>query len=312
MGALRFETNMLELLEEIRRLAAGSAAQTLGLSDDIIERFCAIYSQLVLAIEEASVVFSGLVDEVGMEFLSQDEATLVSSVQSDYINFYSAATINPYVAIAARGPWIITSKGAVVHDNGGYGMLGGGHGPDAVIETMSQNWVMANVMTPSFSQQRLSIRLRKELGHSRGECPFSKFICMNSGSETVAVSLRSADMNANRMTGVGGRHEGKPLKLLALEQAFHGRTDRPAQISHSCKDGYDRNLASFRDRDNLLLVPPNDVEALRSVFSRAESENFFIELMAIEPVLGEGNTGESVTREFYDDARSLTKAHGSM
>ena len=312
MGALRFETNMLEHLEEIRRLAAGSAAQTLGLSDDIIERFCAIDSQLVRAIEEASVVFSDLVDEVGMEYLSQDEATLVSSVQSDYINFYSAATINPYVAIAARGPWIITSKGAVVHDNGGYGMLGGGHGPDAVIETMSQNWVMANVMTPSFSQQRLSIRLRKELGHSRGECPFSKFICMNSGSESVAVSLRIADVNANRMTGAGGRHEGKPIKLLAIEQAFHGRTDRPAQISHSCKDGYDRNLASFRDRDNLLLVPPNDVEALRSVFSRAESENFFIELMAIEPVQGEGNPGESVTREFYDEARRLTKAHGSM
>ena len=312
MGALRFETNMLRLLEEIRRLANGSAAQTLGLSDENIERFCAIDSQLVRAIEEASTVFSGLVEEVGLEYLSQDEATLVSSVQSDYINFYSAATINPYVAIAARGPWIVTSKGAVLHDNGSYGMLGGGHGPDAVIESMSQNWVMANVMTPSFSQQRLSERLRRELGHTRGECPFSKFICMNSGSESVAVSLRIADANANQMTGVGGRHEGKPIKLLAIEQAFHGRTDRPAQISHSCKDGYDRNLASFRDRDNLLLVPSNDIDALRSTFSRAESESFFIELMAIEPVQGEGNPGQSVTREFYDEARRLTKEHGSM
>ena len=312
MGALRFESNMLGHLEEIRRRANGSAAQTLGLSDENIERFCAIDSQLVRAIEEASTVFSGLVEEVGLEYLSQDEATLVSSVQSDYINFYSAATINPYVAIAARGPWIVTSKGAVLHDNGSYGMLGGGHGPDAVIESMSQNWVMANVMTPSFSQQRLSERLRRELGHTRGECPFSKFICMNSGSESVAVSLRIADANANQMTGVGGRHEGKPIKLLAIEQAFHGRTDRPAQISHSCKDGYDRNLASFRDRDNLLLVPSNDIEALRSTFSRAESESFFIELMAIEPVQGEGNPGQSVTREFYDEARRLTKEHGSM
>ncbi|MEE3310408.1 MAG: aminotransferase class III-fold pyridoxal phosphate-dependent enzyme, partial [Candidatus Thermoplasmatota archaeon] len=253
-----------------------------------------------------------LVDEVGLEYLSQDEDKLVSSIQSNFINFYSAATINPYVAIAARGPWIITSKGAVLHDNGSYGMLGGGHGPDAVIDSMSANWVMANVMTPSFSQKRLSDRLRIELGHTRGDCPFTKFICMNSGSESVTVGLRIADVNANRHTSAGGRHEGKPIKLLAVEQAFHGRTDRPAQISHSCKDGYDRNLASFRDRDNLLLVPMNDIEALRAAFLRAENEDFFIELMAIEPVQGEGNPGQSVTREFYDEARRLTLEHGSM
>ena len=312
MDALPVESNMLEHLKEIRRLSNGSSAQTTGLSDEIIRRFCILDNQLVQAIEEASLIFTNLIDEVGLDYLAQDEAILVSSVQSDYINFYSAATINPYVAIAARGPWVITSKGAVLHDNGSYGMLGGGHGPDAVIEAMSQNWVMANVMTPSFSQQRLSNRLRNELGHTRGECPFSKFICMNSGSESVAVSLRIADVNANRLTGAGGRHEGKPIKLLAIEQAFHGRTDRPAQISHSCKDGYDQNLASFRDRDNLLLVPPNDIESLRSIFSRAEEDGFFIELMAIEPVQGEGNPGQCVTREFYDEARRLTLEHGSM
>ena len=312
MDALPVESNMLEHLKEIRRLSNGSSAQTTGLSDEIIRRFCILDNQLVQAIEEASLIFTNLIDEVGLEYLAQDEAILVSSVQSDYINFYSAATINPYVAIAARGPWVITSKGAVLHDNGSYGMLGGGHGPDAVIEAMSQNWVMANVMTPSFSQQRLSNRLRNELGHTRGECPFSKFICMNSGSESVAVSLRIADVNANRLTGAGGRHEGKPIKLLAIEQAFHGRTDRPAQISHSCKDGYDQNLASFRDRDNLLLVPPNDIESLRSIFSHAEEDGFFIELMAIEPVQGEGNPGQCVTREFYDEARRLTLEHGSM
>ena len=60
-----------------------------------------------------------------------------------------------FMPVSAKGPWIITSHGAVVHDNGGYGMLGPGHGPDLVIDTMSKNWVMANVMTPSFSQKRL-------------------------------------------------------------------------------------------------------------------------------------------------------------
>ena len=98
------------------------------------------------------------------------------------------------MAIAARGPWIITSHGAVIHDNGGYGMLGMGHGPEDVIISMQKNWVMANVMTPSFSHSRLSNALRQELGHTRGNCPFSKFICMNSGSESMTVALRIADI----------------------------------------------------------------------------------------------------------------------
>jgi acetylornithine/succinyldiaminopimelate/putrescine aminotransferase len=34
--------------------------------------------------------------------------------------------------------------------------------------------------------------------------------------------------------------------------------------------------------------------------------------MLIEPVQGEGNPGASITREYYDAARQLTKAHGSM
>ncbi|NDF34148.1 MAG: lysine 6-aminotransferase, partial [Euryarchaeota archaeon] len=64
-------------------------------------------------------------------------------MQINFVNFYAPATINPYVAVAAKGPWIVTSHGAVVHDNGGYGMLGGGHGPEDIIDAMSKNHVMA-------------------------------------------------------------------------------------------------------------------------------------------------------------------------
>ena len=34
--------------------------------------------------------------------------------------------------------------------------------------------------------------------------------------------------------------------------------------------------------------------------------------MAMEPVMGEGNPGLCVTREFYDSARALCSEHGSM
>ncbi len=300
----------LRTLNEIR--SSTGQARTKGIKDSAITEFLQIDPSLTRAIEEASINFQSLLNDMGEQLFSIDESELVSLLQAGYVNFYSAATINPYVAIAARGPWIVTSHGAVIHDNGGYGMLGMGHGPDDVIQSMQQNWVMANVMTPSFSQKRLSDRLMKEVGHTRGSCPFSKFVCLNSGSESVTISIRIADANTLKVTGKGGKHEGKPTKMLALVEAFHGRTQRPAQISDSCSEKYEKNLASFRERDNVIFVPSNDLHALKAAFDRANEEGFFIEFMAMEPVMGEGNPGLCVTREFYDLARSLCSEHGSM
>ena len=297
---------VMALLEQMRN--ASGIPETIGLPDNVILDFVNRDSTLMQAIEEAAAKQSQLPSEK----LMMNETDLVSELQDDFVNFYAPATVNPYVAIAGRGPWIITSHGAVLHDNGGYGMLGGGHGPTEIISAMSENHVMANVMTPSFSQARLATALKKELGHTRGSCPFSKFICMNSGSESMTVAMRICDINSNIMTGPGGRHEGKPVKLLAIERAFHGRTDRPAQISHSCKGTYDKNLKTFRERDNLILVPSNDITALRDAFADAHEKGYFIESMSIEPVQGEGNPGQCIDRDFYDEARKLTNDNGSM
>jgi acetylornithine/succinyldiaminopimelate/putrescine aminotransferase len=298
--------DVLALLNQMR--ASSGEAETVGLPDSVILDFASRDSTIVRAIEEAS----SKQNQLSSDELMMDEGELVKHLQADFVNFYAPATVNPYVALAGRGPWIVTAHGSVLHDNGGYGMLGIGHGPDEIISKMSENHVMANVMTPSFSQARLAAALRNELGHTRGSCPFSKFICMNSGSESVTVALRISDVNSKRMTGPGGRHEGKPVKLLAIERAFHGRTDRPAQISHSCMGSYDNNLKTFSERDNLILVPSNDIAALRAAFKDADTNGYFIESMAIEPVQGEGNPGQCIDREFYNVARSLTNEHGSM
>ncbi len=302
-----------EALGALRKIRKNSGKMdTIGLSDKVIAKFCERDTKLLEAISEGLANHEMLSKSLGKEIMLTDESELVSLLQEDYVNFYAPATVNPYIALAAKGPWIITSHGAVVHDNGGYGMLGAGHGPNRVIDAMSQNWVMANVMTPSFSHSRLANALKSELGHTRGHCPFTKFICMNSGSESMTVALRIADINANKQTGPGGKYENYPIKMIAVERSFHGRTDRPAQISHSCKSGYDKNLATFQKRDNLILVPANDPAALEEVFQRSVKEKFFIELVAIEPIQGEGNPGMCVTREFYDAARRLTNEHDSM
>jgi acetylornithine/succinyldiaminopimelate/putrescine aminotransferase len=288
------------------------SCKTSGLPDNVIETCFDSFIELKQAIDEAFEVHEELINEFGPELSNMEEGNLIEKLQSDYVNFYPGPCINPYIALSAKGPWIITSHGGVLHDNGGYGMLGMGHGPDDVISAMKNNWVMANVMTPSFSHKRFANRLRKEVGHRRGFCPFSKFVCMNSGSESVAISLRIADANAFQLTNTGKMYDGREIKLLALEQGFHGRTQRPAQISDSCSTGYKNNLASFRNQKNLLLIPANNIEALHNVFNNAEKEGYFIELMAIEPVMGEGNPGQSITREFYDVARKLCTQYSTM
>ena len=266
---------------------------------------------LRIAIEVAHATHAELRADYA-EHLQADEPQLLHALQTGLVNFYPDDCVNPYVAIAAKGPWIITSHGAVLHDSGGYGMLGFGHSPDAAIDAMAKPWVMANVMSPSFSHKRLTERLRKEIGHKRGHCPFHQFICMNSGSESVTVAARFSDINAQILTAPGARHAGKTVKFLALQGAFHGRTDRPAQLSDSSLPKYRKHLYSFHRLSNLVTIPPNDVDALKAAFDQAESDGVFFEAMFLEPVMGEGNPGLGLTPEFYQAARDLTRDNGTL
>ena len=172
----------IEMLQELRTF--GGERRTSGISDAQVLRFLAADADLEIAIREAHEAHRGLRGEYA-ELLALDEADLIPALQDRYVNFYQPEAVNPYVPLAGRGPWIITSHGAVLHDNGGYGMLGFGHAPSVVLDAMSRKQVMANIMTPSISQLAFSDRIRREVGHAREEgCPFARFLCLNSGSES--------------------------------------------------------------------------------------------------------------------------------
>ena len=291
----------------------GGEKLTVGLDDATIERFVALDPQLGLAIERAAAAFELVQSESELaQLLDLDEAEQVKSVQSGYLNFYPMDAVNPYVALAAAGPWIVTLKGAVLHDSGGYGMLGFGHAPQAVLDAIAKPQVLANVMTPSLTQKRFTDRLKKAVGRNRGSCPFEKFICVNSGSEAVTVAARLADAHAKVMTDPGARYAGATIKRVVVKGSFHGRTDRPALYSDSSRKGYVANLASYRGEDSVIVIPPYDVESLRKAFADAQANNWFIEAMFLEPVMGEGDPGRAVPVEFYDVARQLTADHGSL
>jgi acetylornithine/succinyldiaminopimelate/putrescine aminotransferase len=300
----------LKQLNEMRE--CGGPAMTTGLSDAVISRFLEIDSALGPAISRAHGIFTELQNS-DTELLALDEETQLKRIQDGFINFYQTDAINPYVALAAQGPWIVSLKGAVVYDCGGYGMLGMGHAPQAVIDTMTQAHVMANIMTPSISQMRFVSALRRELGHSRKNGnPFQRFLCLNSGSEAVGIAARIADIGAKELTDPGARHEDKAIRGLTLKGSFHGRTDRPARSSDSTLRAYRKHLASYRDFDYLMTVEPNNIAELEAVYARAEKENIFIESFFMEPVMGEGNPGQPIEPAFYKRARELTAEHGTL
>lgn len=158
---------------------------TVGLNDSYIAQFLAQDLNLALAIQLAyDSVFS---DRAGPNYLNgvnhgrggagvggdlkslqrRPEGELISEIQAGWCHLYPEDTRNPYVALAAKGPWIVTLHGAVLHDNGGYGMLGLGHSPDVVMQAMGRDVVMANIMTPSLGQRGFIEAIRREIGRKR-------------------------------------------------------------------------------------------------------------------------------------------------
>ena len=302
----------MTILDHLAPLRAhGGARRTTGLDDATVLRFAGTHPELAEAIDAAAAEYARVKAGVA-DLLDLDEEAQIRALQAGYVNFYADDAVNPYVALTARGPWIVTLKGAVLHDSGGYGMLGFGHAPKAVIEAMAKPQAMANIMTPSLSHLRFERALRAAIGTTRGGCPYDKFLCLNSGSESVSLASRIVDANAKLMTDAGARHAGRSIKRLVVKGSFHGRTERPALYSDSTRKTYLQHLASFRGEDTVLAVEPYDVDALKKIFADADANGWFIEAMFLEPVMGEGDPGRSVPVEFYNAARALTKAHGAM
>ncbi|HPO25264.1 MAG TPA: lysine 6-aminotransferase, partial [Arenimonas sp.] len=126
--------NILDILKPLR--ARAGAVRTNGLDDATLLRLSSQYPEMIEAAKAAAGLFAELQDEFA-ELIDADEQAQINATQGGFVNFYSEDAVNPYVALAARGPWVITLKGRVLHDSGGYGMLGFGHAPANVIDTMS-------------------------------------------------------------------------------------------------------------------------------------------------------------------------------
>ena len=146
----------LSALRSLRAVTKGVPRVTTGIPTHILERFDDD-ADLKTAIASASTRLDTLRKAYGDEYLFRPELELCSEMQSGFVNFYDVESLMPFVPVAAKGPWVVTLHGAVVHDNGGYGMLGFGHNADFLTEAVGAEAVMANLLMPSFSQVCLCV-----------------------------------------------------------------------------------------------------------------------------------------------------------
>jgi len=207
---------------------------------------------------------------------------------------------------------MVSMHGAVVHDSGGYGMLGYGHNRPELSDAMGEDAVMANHMTPSLAHSDFIASLRSEIGRSRKECPFESFICLNSGSEGNEMALRLCDMHAGQVAG------GRKVHNLVVEGSFHGRTLAASLLTDTSRDTYQKEKAhlitKLQEGDGMnyvLVCKPNNADELRKWFKRCDDENCYIQAVYLEGVMGEGNPGVPLDPEFYKVARELTLQHDS-
>lgn len=220
-----------------------------------------------------------------------------NKLQNSILNFYNKNNISPYVPVAAKGPWILSSEGKIIYDAGGYGMLGYGHSPDWALDILRKEHVMANVMTPSYEQLAITEKLKEKIGNP---CPYEKFAFLNSGSEAMELAGRIIDTIGKK------NNPAKRSKCIVLKDSFHGRTSHASLFSDSCSSVYKKTLKSFAHHNMVEKVEINNVSELKNKISGILNEGFVLDAIIMEPVMGEGRPGIPLNPEFYKLARQET------
>ena len=105
----------MSFIERLAPLRAQPGTRlTTGLDDATLERLAAGHPALVAAIDAAAAEFERVRADLG-GLLALDERAQIDAMQEGFVNFYADDAVTPYVALAARGAWVVTLKGAVLY-----------------------------------------------------------------------------------------------------------------------------------------------------------------------------------------------------
>jgi predicted acetylornithine/succinylornithine family transaminase len=130
-------------------------------------------------------------------------------------------------------------------------------------------------------------------------------ICQISGMEKVFYSVDGTTANEAafklvKKFGLEKRPQGD-YEIISLNNSFHGRS--LGSLSATAQDRYQKQFQPLIP--GFVTTPPNDIEALRKVFSEKTAG------ITMEPIQGEGGVLQ-ITNEFAREAKKLCEKYDAL
>lgn len=283
----------------------------IGLDDVIFECLVVGYLDLVVVIDVVVVEFECVCVDLGV-LLLLDECVQIDVMQDGFVNFYVDDVVMLYVVLVVCGVWVVMFKGVVLYDVGGYGMFGFGYMFVVVMEVMLVLQVMVNVMILSLFQQCFIVVLCQEIGYCCGGCLYSCFMCLNLGFEVVGLVVCIVDVNVKLQIDLGVCYVGVIIKCVVVKGSFYGCIDCfGLYLDFSCKI-YMQYLVSYCGEDLVIVIVFYDEDVFKWVFVEVEQNYWFVEVVFLELVMGEGDLGCLVLLLFYVLVCELICQYGSL
>ncbi len=201
-----------------------------------------------------------------------------------------------------RPPVVFThGRGCRLYDSEGHGyldFLGGiavnalGHAHPRMVKVIKREAGRATHVSNLFHNP-YQAPLARKLSSWSG---LDRVFFSNSGSEAIEGALKLARAYAHARAA---NHAGQPkIRILALENSFHGRTMGALSVTHTAK--YREPFAPLIP--GVEFIRFNDIADLEAKFDD------MVCAIAIEPIQGEGGVF-LVSEEFWERARALATRH---
>ncbi len=206
------------------------------------------------------------------------------------MNLFDVYPVNDVTIVKAKGSYVWDDNGDQYLDMyGGHAVISIGHThPHWVerIETQLKKIAFYSNSVKIPVQQELAARL----GKLSGKEDYQLFLC-NSGAEANENALKLASF-----------HNGRK-KVVAFSRSFHGRTSLAVAVTDNAN-----YLAPVNETDNVIFLPFNDEQALKTCFKQ---EGGNISSVIVEGIQGVG--GINVASEgFLKTIRTLCSEYGAV
>lgn len=205
------------------------------------------------------------------------------------MKLFDVYPINNIEIVKGQGSLVWDDKGQEYLDlYGGHAVISIGHTHPHYVERLTQQLGKLGFYSNSIKIP-LQEELADKLGKISGREDYQLFLC-NSGAEANENALKLASFANGRK------------KVVAFTKAFHGRTSLAVSATDNPKI-----IAPVNQTENVVFLPHNDVDALKTLFAEQGNE---ICAVIIEGIQGVGGI-QVASDEFLQSIRSLCTQYGA-